>query len=83
MSIISVITLAVRPHIILDVKQQTATTKLSVGKCHISVDALLKTMSCQQLLYYNVVSAALWPTDDLPRKSEAHCHTKRHAQIML
>ena len=22
-------------------------------------------------------------TDDLPRKSEAHCYTKRHARIML
>ena len=50
MSIISVITLTERPHITMDVKQQTATTKLSVGKCHISVDALLKTMSCQQFL---------------------------------
>ena len=28
-------------------------------------------------------SAALWPTDDLPRKSEAHCYTKRHAKIIL
>ena len=27
------------------------------------------------------VSAALWPTDDLPQKSEAHCYTKRHAKI--
>ena len=31
----------------------------------------------------NSVSAALWPTDDLPQKSEAHCYTitKRHAKI--
>ena len=62
-----------------------ATTKLSVRKRRVSVDVpvKLKTMSCQQLLYYDVVSAALWPTDDLPRRSEAHCYTKRHAKIML
>ena len=62
-----------------------ATTKLSVGNRRVSVDVPvnLKTRSCQQLLYYDVVSAALWPTDDLPRKSEAHYCTKRHAKIML
>ena len=51
-----------------------ATTKLSVGKRRVSVEVPvnLKTRSCQQLLYYDFVSAALWPTDDLPRKSEAH-----------
>ena len=32
---------------------------------------------------YDFVSAALCSTDDLPRKSEAHCYTKRHAKIML
>ena len=79
----SVVTLTDRPHITMDVKQQTTTTKLSVGKRHISADALLKTTSCQQLLCYNVVSVAMWPTDDLPRKFEAHCYTKRHAKIML
>ena len=35
-------------------------------------------MSCQQLLYYDFVLAALCSTDDLPRK-----HTKRYAKIML
>ena len=36
-------------------------TKLTVGKRHVSVDALvnLKTTSCQQLLYYHFVSAPL------------------------
>ena len=85
LSINSVVTLTDRPHITMDVKQKTVTTKLSVGKRPVSVDALvnLKTTSCQQLLYYDVVSAALWPTDDLPRKSVAHCYCKRHAKIML
>ena len=55
------------------------------GKRHVSVGALvnLKTTSCQQLLYYDFVSAALCSTDDLPRKSETYCYTKRHANIML
>ena len=59
--------------------------KLTVGKCRVSIDALrnLKTTSCQQLLYYDFVSAALCSMDDLPLKSEAHCYTKRHAKIML
>ena len=53
MPMISVVTLADRPHITMDI-----TTKHSVGKRRVSVDALvnLKTMSCQQLLYYDVVS---------------------------
>ena len=60
-------------------------TKLTVGKRRVSVGALvnLKATSCQQLLYYDFVSAALCSTEDLPRKSEAHCCTKRHAKIML
>ena len=62
-------------------------TKLTVGKrrVRVSVGALVnhKTTSCQQLLYYDFVSAALCSTDDLPRKSEAHCYTKRHAKIIL
>ena len=60
-------------------------TKLSVGKRRVSVGALvnLKTRSCQQLLYYGFVSAILCSTDDLPRKPEAHCYTKRHAKTML
>ena len=79
------VTLTDRPHITIGVKQQKRTTKLSVGKRRVSVNALvnLKTTSCQHLLYCDVVSAALWPTDDLPRKSEAYCYTKRHAKIML
>ena len=58
------------------------TTKLTAGKRRASVDALvnLKTTSCQQLLYYDFISAALCSTDELPRKSEAHCYTKRHAK---
>ena len=81
----SEVALTDRPQISMDVKQQTATTKLSFRKCQFSVDALvnLKTTSCQKLLYYDVVSAPLWPTDDLPRKSEAHCYTNRQAEIML
>ena len=49
-------------------------TKLTVGKRRVSVGALenLKTTSCQQLLYYDFISAALCSTDDLPRKSEGH-----------
>ena len=60
-------------------------TKLTDGKRRVSVDALvnLKTTSCQQLLYYDFVSAALCSTGALLRKSEAHCYTKRHAKIML
>ena len=60
-------------------------TKLIVGKCRVSIDALrnLKTTLCQEQLYYHFVSAALCSMDDLPRKSETHCYTKRHAKIML
>ena len=60
-------------------------TKLTVRELRVSIDAFrnLKTMSCQQLLYYHFVSAALCSMDDLPLKSEAHCYTKRHAKIML
>ena len=59
-------------------------TKLTVGKRRVSIDALrnLKKKH-QQLLYYHFVSAALCSMDDLPLKSEAHCYTKRHANIML
>ena len=70
-----------RPDIIMDVfRIQTHCWKLRV-----SVGALVnhKTTSCQQLLYYDFVSVALCSTDDLPRKSEAHCYTERHAKIML
>ena len=60
-------------------------SKLTVGKRRVSVGALVnhKTMSCQLLLYYDFVSAALCSTDDLPRKSEAHCYSERRAKIML
>ena len=59
-------------------------TMLTVGKRRVSVDALvnLKTTSCQQLLYYDFVSAALCSTDDLPRKSEAHCYTNNAIDTM-
>ena len=72
------VTLTDRPDITMDVFSNKA-------HCRVSVDALvnLKTTSCQQLLCYEFVSAALCPTDDLPRKSEAHCYTMRHARIML
>ena len=68
-----------------DITMDHAFSKLIVGKRRVSVDALvyLKTTSSQQLRYYDVVSAALFSTDDLPRKSEAHCDTKRDAKIML
>ena len=62
-------------------------TKLIVGKrrVRVSVDALvnLKTTSCQQLLYYDFILAALCSTDNLPRKSEAQGYTKKHVKIML
>ena len=66
-----------RPDFTMDVFSNKA-----VGKRRVSVGALvnLKTTSCQQLLYYDFVSAALCSTDDLPRKSKAHCNTKRHAK---
>ena len=74
-------TLTDRPDITMD----DLAIKLNVGKRRVSVSALvnLKATSCQQLLYYDSVSAALFSTDDLARKSEAHCYTKRHAKIML
>ena len=77
------VTLIDRPDITLP--WTNLATKLTVGKRRGSIDALvnLKTTSCQQLLYYHFVSAALWPTDDLPLESEAHCYTKRLAKIML
>ena len=80
------VTLTDHTHITMDVKQQNSNNQ---GRCWKTscqcVDALvnLKKTSCQQLLYYDVVSAALWLTDDLPRKSEEHCYTKWHAKIML
>ena len=59
-------------------------TELTVGKRRVSVYAPvnLKTTSCQELLYYDFVSAALCSKIDLPRKTEAHCYTERHAKIM-
>ena len=74
-------TLTAHPDITMDV----FSNKLTVGKRRVSIDALvnLKTTSCQQLLYYDFILAALCSTDDLPRKSEAHCYIKRHAKIML
>ena len=40
-----------RPHITMDVKQQTATTKLSVGKRLVSVKALCgQRMTCRECL---------------------------------
>ena len=50
------VTLTDRPDSTMDV----LSNKLSVGKLRVSVDALvnLKTTSCQQLLYYDFVSAA-------------------------
>ena len=76
----SVVTLTDRPDITTDV----FSNKAHCWKRHVGVDALvnLKTTSCQQLLYYDFVSAALCSTDDLPRKPEAHFYTKRHAKII-
>ena len=34
-------------------------------------------------IQYDFILAALCSTDDLPRKSEAHCYTKKHVKIML
>ena len=74
-------TLTDRPDITMDVFR----IKAHSWKTSCRVGALVnhKTTSCQQLLYYDFVSAALCSTDDLPRKSEAHCYTERHAKIML
>ena len=79
----SAVTLNDCPHITRDVKQQNS--QAQCWKTCVSVDALvnLKTTSCQQPLYYDVVSAALWPMGDLPRKSEAPSYTKRHAKIII
>ena len=72
----SVVTLTDRPHITMDIKQQNSNNQ----KRHVSVDALCKSEN-------NVVSTTTvlrrcfsgsWPTDGLPRKSEARCYTKRH-----
>ena len=54
---ISVVSLTDRPDITIDV----FSNKAMVGKRRVSVDALvnLKTPLCQQLLYYDFVSAAL------------------------
>ena len=75
----SVVTLTDRPQISMEVEEQSSSVLENVN----SVLVNLKTTSCQQLLNYDVVSAALLPTDDWPRKYEAHCYTNRHAKIML
>ena len=48
--------------------------KLSIEKLRINVYALvnLETTSCQQLLYCDVVSAGLCPTNVWPQNSEVH-----------
>ena len=53
------VTLTDRPAITM--RWTYSATKLTVGKRRVSIDALrnLKTTSCQQLLYYHFVSAAL------------------------
>ena len=53
-------TLTDRPDITIESKLTVVTRRVSVG-------ALVnhKTMSCQQLLYYDFVSVALCSTDDL------------------
>ena len=70
------VTLTDRLDITRDVFSNTAHCQ-TVGKRRVSVDALvnLKKTSYLQLLYYDFVSAALCSTNDLPRKSEAHCYT--------
>ena len=75
----SVARLTDRPDMTLDVYRGRKTT---MQQCN-SVGALVnnKPTSCKQLLYYDFVST-LCSTDDLPRKSEAHCYTERHTKIM-
>ena len=75
------VTLTDRPDIIMDVFSNKA--HCWITSCQFWCTSKSETTSCQQLLYYDFVSAALCSTDDLPRKSEAHCYTKRHAKIML
>ena len=41
------------------------------------------TCKSENVVSTTTVSAALCSTDDLPRKSEAHCYTKRHAKLTL
>ena len=72
------VTLTDRLDITRDVFTNTAHCQ-TVGKSRVSVDALV---NLKQLLYYDFVSAALCSTNYLPRKSEAHCYTKRHTKIM-
>ena len=74
-------TLTDRPDITMDVFSNKAHCWKRSCQCWCTVN--LKATSCQQLLYYDFASEALCSTDDLPRKSEAHCYTKRHAKIML
>ena len=71
-------TLTDRPHITMDVKQKKNKIKKQQPSSLLKnvVSVLLKTMSYQQLLHCNVISAALWPTDDLPRKSEIQCYLR-------
>ena len=70
-----------RPDITMDVFSIKAHCWKTSYQCWCTCN--LKTTLCQQLLYYDFVSAAVCSTDDLPRKSEAHCYTERHAKIML
>ena len=67
-----------------DISMDVFNNKVIAGKrrVRVSVDALLKTTSCQRLLYYDFILAALCSTDNLPRKSEAQGYTKKHVKIM-
>ena len=69
-----------RPDMTMDGKTTKQQQQSSVLENVVSVSEHL--YFCQQLLYYDIVLAGPCTTDDLPRTSEAHCYTKRHAKII-
>ena len=72
----SVVTLADRPHITMDVKKQNSNNQAVLE----NVVSVLMPCSVNN---YCTTMLFLWPTDDLPQKSEAYYYTQRHAKIML
>ena len=74
----SVVTLSDRPHITIDVKQQNSNNQAQCRCTYNSENNVVSTTTVQPRY-----SATLWPTDDLPRESEAHSYTKRYTKIML
>ena len=71
-------TLTDRPDIIMDVFSNKAHCWKTSCQCWCTCKSESNVVSTTT--YYDFVSAALCSTDDLPRKSEAHCYTKRHAK---